>query len=294
MEDKILVSNIQRFSVDDGPGIRTTVFLKGCSVRCPWCANPENLSIYNQLWFDEKKCICNSSECRLNKNCNRKFAEKLKGSRIQSFENYCPIYSLSPVAKEYTEDELYQIIISDIAYWRDSIGGVTFSGGEALLQIDKMENLLEKLKRKGVNIIFETALFVDLKNVNMMLKYADCVYIDMKIADSIECEKIIGGEYMKYYENLMKIEESNIEYIIRIPCIKPYTFNNDNMKKIIEILELITPNKVQIFSCHSIGENKYKMCGYEPIIIETVSNEELGIFKKKIEKIGKKVEVLRI
>ena len=154
---KVIISDIQRFCLHDGPGIRTTVFLKGCSLRCPWCCNPETINFEIE----------------------------------ETNENYKYGY-------EIDLEDLEKEILKDIKYYENG-GGVTFSGGECLLQFDKLEPLLKSLKNQGVNICIETSLTVPEKYVDIAIKYVDEFIIDIKILDEL-CEEKINGN-IKLYKN---------------------------------------------------------------------------------------------
>ena len=166
------ITNIQHFSLHDGPGIRTTVFLKGCNLKCPWCANPE----------------CISSE-------------------IQGEFGYD-----IPLAKLENE------IIKDEPFYKTG-GGVTFSGGEPLLQINNLEPLLNSLKNKNINICFETALFVPEKYLKIAKKYCDEFIVDIKMIDSITCMEVIGGKISQFLNNPV-IQILNIYYSLMIKKVK--------------------------------------------------------------------------
>ena len=160
-ENKILITNIQRFSLHDGPGIRTSVFLKGCNIHCPWCSNPENLSCQIQAY--------------------------LKNGQKGIFGKYLTI------------KELYTEIMKDKVFYLGNLsrfnimrsndiellpGGVTFSGGECLIQIQSLEPLLRQLNTEHIHITIETSLFIPERNLNIAIKYIDFFYIDIKIMDS--------------------------------------------------------------------------------------------------------------
>lgn len=140
----MIITNIQRFSLHDGPGIRTTVFMKGCSLRCPWCSNPENLNSFQEYYIKDGQ----------------------KG-----------IYG-----KDYTVAEVFNEVMKDKNFY-DCNGGVTFSGGEALLQAEKILPLLQKFKDEGITTAIETCLFVPTKNIELVVPFIDFFYVDMKIMD---------------------------------------------------------------------------------------------------------------
>jgi len=151
----VRITNIQHFSLHDGPGIRTTVFLKGCNLKCPWCANPECIS-----------------------------------SKIQGEFGY-----------DISLEKLEQEIVKDKPFYETG-GGVTFSGGEPLLQINDLEPLLKSLKNKNINICFETALFVPEKYLKIAKKYSDEFIVDIKMINHENCKKVIGGKIDQYLNNI--------------------------------------------------------------------------------------------
>jgi pyruvate formate lyase activating enzyme len=218
MKEDIVVTNIQRFSLSDGPGIRTTVFFKGCSLRCPWCANPENIN------FEIEE-----------------YTEKEKG-----------IYGY-----KITEDEIYKIINKDINYY-NGVGGVTFSGGEPLFQVIKIENLLKRLKKEKINICFETSLFVAKKYLELAIKYADEFIIDVKILNKEKCKKIINGDLEQYKDNIKllfsKVNKKNITF--RIPTSYEYVLDKKLVQLYVDFVKEYTPSKIEIFKLHHLGDKK--------------------------------------
>ena len=189
---KVIVSNIQRFCLHDGPGIRTTVFFKGCNLRCPWCSNPENINF--------------------------------------NIEEYNYNNQKGKYGKEYSLDELESEILKDKDYY-DTNGGVTFSGGEPLLQFKNIEPLLKKLKEDKINICVETALTVPKEFINIALKYVDEFIIDIKIIDSTS-DKINGNPSL-YLDNVKEVYSKNKNIIFRIPLVYDYTYTESNINKII-------------------------------------------------------------
>ena len=194
---KVIVSNIQRFCLHDGPGIRTTVFFKGCNLRCPWCSNPENIS------FDIEEYNYNNQ----------------KGE----------------YGKEYTLDELKKEILKDKNYYEND-GGVTFSGGEPLFQMKNIEELLNELKKEKINICIETALTVPKELVRIALKYVDEFIIDIKILDDTSKDKINGNPEL-FLDNLEEVFKNKKNVKFRIPLVHDYTYTEKNINKIIEVLK---------------------------------------------------------
>lgn len=267
--NKILITNIQRFSLHDGPGIRTTVFFKGCSLRCPWCSNPENLLNFPQAYIRDGR----------------------KG-----------IYGFY-----YTVDELYNEILKDkifyegmlIDYRIDSFdqidklpGGVTFSGGECLLQMDELKELLQKLQNEHLHMTVETCLFVPESNLDIALKYFDFFYVDVKILSREKCQKIEKGNLNLYLNNLKKLfswvdeEGKHKPVVIRIPVIGGYTDDKKNRLAVCELVKMYKSEilKIELIKEHDLGKIKYKSLGME-MSYSGVDDELMELYKSEIEDI---------
>lgn len=253
---KVRVTNIQRFSLQDGPGIRTTVFLKGCSIQCPWCANPENIEYKLQEYNDGK--------------------DEVFGYDIE----------LEDLEKEILKDEKYYVLNN---------GGVTFSGGEPLLQFDKLEELLKRLKTKNINICIETALYVPQNLLEIALKYVDEFIVDVKILDKEQCKKMLNGDIEIYYKNIETLFKSNKNILLRIPVTKEYTLDENNKPKILELLKMYKPEKVEIFKLHKLAKKKYTVLNKEMKEFEEVQDKEMESFLNEIKQLGiKNVEICKI
>lgn len=266
MNDKALVTNIQRFSLHDGPGLRTTVFLKGCSIHCPWCANPENLLPHVEEYLKDGK----------------------KG-----------IYG-----KYMTCDEIYREIIKDRVFYAQSDksielgiqrGGVTFSGGEPLLQFDVLEPLLVILKNENIHICVETCLFVPEDKLSIALKYVDLFYVDIKILDEKQCRKILGGNLKQYLSSLNCLFGAEKLVVFRIPIIGAFTDSEGNLEKIIRLIQFYSPQKVEIIKEHNLGNSKYASLNMIPLTLDKVTHEEMDRIKDKIlNTTGVDVEICQI
>lgn len=250
---KVRVTNIQRFSLHDGPGIRTTVFLKGCGLKCPWCSNPENINYEIEKYYN-----------------NESKEEGRFGFDIE----------LSELEKEILKDE---------KYYKLNNGGVTFSGGESLLQFDKLEPLLNSLNKKNINICIESSLFVSQKKLGIAVKYVDEFIIDIKILDKEVCNKILKGNINTYYENIeylfKNVEKKKIKF--RIPVTKEFTLSKSNLEYLVEFLKKYRPNDIEIFKIHQLGKKKYEALGKKINNYEEVTDEEI----KKIIDLIEKLEI---
>lgn len=255
---KVRVTNIQRFSLHDGPGIRTTVFLKGCNLKCPWCANPENID------FEKTKFV--------NENTN---------------EN-------GFFGRDIYVNELYEEIIKDRKYYTLNNGGVTFSGGEPLLQIKALEPLLAKLKKENINMCVETALHVPSDLVNIATNYIDEFIVDMKILDFVECKEVLNGDVQLYLRNLEILTLNHNIDIFRIPLVAEYTLKDKNIELIVELLKRFKAKKVEIFKVHGLAESKYKAIGKEFVRFANVDDDMVNRVFNKIREIGVDVEIIKL
>ena len=253
---KVRVTNIQRFSLHDGPGIRTTVFLKGCNLHCPWCANPENIDYEITKYHNDSE-------------------EGTFGYDIEL-------------------DDLLTELLKDKDYYKINNGGVTFSGGEPLLQFKTLEPLLKKLKELKINIAIETALQVPTELVQIALKYIDKFIIDMKILDPEENKRIIGGNTDLYKNNIKLVQSTKKIDLIRIPLSNEYTLKENNINIVLDFLKEVNPLKVEIFKIHNLAESKYKLLERELPIFSKVDDKEVNKVYNRIKELGLDVEIIKI
>lgn len=255
--NKILATNIQRFSLHDGPGIRTTVFLKGCSLRCPWCSNPENLNPYPEPYIKDGR-------------------EGVYG-------------------KEYTPDKILTEVMKDKNFYEPD-GGVTFSGGEALLQAEAILPVIKKIQEAGITTAVETCLFVPIENLEVLIPYIDFFYVDIKIMDEVRCREKIKGNLNLYKQNLDMLCRSK-EITVRIPVIGGYTDDVENRKLVIEEIKRHESSivKIEMLKEHNLGKSKYISLGLEPPEFYGVSDELMEQYKKEIEEaVDIPVEICKI
>lgn len=256
LEDELIVSNIQRFSLHDGPGIRTTVFLKGCNLHCPWCSNPENI--------------------------------------FPSPQTYIKDGNTGIYGKRITLSEIYSEVIKDKIYY-DEDGGITFSGGEPLLFTDKLEPLFKKLKEENYHLCVETALFINSEKLDIALNYIDDFIVDAKIFDENICCEVLGGDISKYLSNLIKLSKIK-KIVLRIPLISPYTTSDININEIITFLKTnnITPKKIELIKGHKLGQSKYNSLSMLMCDVPDLSEQELVKIQSKFLGSGFIAEICKI
>ncbi len=250
------IFDIIRNSFVDGPGVRTTVFLKGCNLKCKWCHNPESQNGNSQMMFYKNKCTgCGKCKevCHFDlKDCD--FCGKC--------ELYCPNDARKICGKEMTSEEVLKEVIKDKAFYDTSGGGVTFSGGECMLQIDFLAEILKKCKENGIHTAVDTAGNVKWESFEKIMPYTDMFLYDVKLATDELHKKWTGVSNILILENLKHLSnEFAGEIIIRIPVIGGVNDNATEMQKIVDILKDIRYKEVELLPYHKMGEHKYEALG---------------------------------
>jgi pyruvate formate lyase activating enzyme len=262
-----IIFNIQRFSIQDGPGIRTTVFIKGCPLRCLWCSNPESQNAFLELGHRNslcKKCGKCVEVCKVG-------AISVGDEGIKIDRKTCTVCgkcvevckpeALKFYGKEMTVDEVFKEVERDSPFYDNSGGGVTISGGEPLSQPDYVGALLKKCQLAGIHTCIETCGYVDDPDVwKKVLPYLDLVLIDIKLYDSTAHKRATGKPNEKILNSIKIVAESGVPAIIRIPVIPGINDSEENMKNTaLYIKSLNTLNKVELLPYHRFGESKYAM-----------------------------------
>lgn len=256
---ELYISNIQRFCLQDGPGIRTTIFLKGCSLHCPWCSNPECISVGIETNLEQEK---------------------------KEFEIYGQKMNLA---------HLYEEVKKDYMFFEEG-GGITFSGGEALLRMTELEPVLQKLQKDSVHLCVETSLFVPEEKLTLALKYFDFFIVDMKILDERQCLHLLGGDISQYISNMRILQNSKKKYILRIPLIIPFTTREENIDAICSFIkrENLSPLKIELLAGHNLAKKKYETLKKEMYICPEIKEKESLKLQKKFESLGLTVELCKI
>lgn len=302
----LVVTNIQRSSFYDGPGIRTTVFLKGCQLDCPWCCNPECKSFSPQFYFKKEKCLrekkIHCDECvkdspfKLGK-LKDIVTEQIDYSKIPVYKDWvlrCPTQAIGIYGEIFEVDELVKLLKKDKHFYNGSGGGVTFSGGEPLLQAKELVKCLKELKKEGIHTCIETSLFCPSVSLDLVKELVDLFIVDIKILDPKECQKHLKGNLGIYLKNVEKIVNSKKNYFFRFPAVKPFTFNKTNIELLYLFLERWRPNKIEIFSIHNLGIEKYKSLGIEPLYFKKTTSRELNLLRKKLLSLKLQIDILTL
>ncbi|BCL50509.1 TPA: [formate-C-acetyltransferase]-activating enzyme [Citrobacter koseri] len=240
-DDVARIFNIQRYSLNDGQGIRTVVFFKGCPHTCPWCANPESISPRIETVRRESKCLHCSP-------CLRDADE-------------CPSGAFERIGRDITLDELEREVMKDELFFRTSDGGVTLSGGEVLMQAAFATRFLQRLRRFGISCAIETAGDAPASRLLPLAKACDEVLFDLKIMEPRQAHEVVKMNLPRVLDNLRLLVNEGITVIPRLPLIPGYTLNVENMQRALAVLLSSGINQVHLLPFHQYGEAKYRLLG---------------------------------
>ena len=257
-----IIFNIQHYSIHDGPGIRTSVFFKGCPMNCWWCHNPESQNPSIEEFY--------------NSNSN----ERLKAKQI--------------IGKKITIDELYDEIVKDRIFYDESGGGVTFSGGEPLMQSEFLMSILKKCKENGIHTALDTSGFSSEKKFNSIIDLVDLFLYDVKFIDDDLHKKFTGVSNKLIIKNLKILSKSKKEVFIRIPIISKITDTKENIIQIMNFLkEIDTPKNISLLAYHKIAESKYERfnLNYKLKKNKPPSKERLNEIRENFSKNGFNVTI---
>lgn len=250
------IFNIERGSYVDGPGIRTTVFFKGCNLRCAWCHNPESQSNEAEMMFYQNKCIgCGT--------CKKKCPHALTSCTLcGACTQYCPGGAREICGKTYTVDEILCEILKDRVYYEAAGGGVTFSGGECMLQIDFLSALLKRCKANGIHTAVDTAGHVPYEYFERVMEDTDLFLYDVKCLNTEKHKEYTGVGNERILDNLKKLLVSGKDVWVRIPIISEVNDTETEMQEIRQFFDTYgTPRKVELLPYHAMGEHKYTAIG---------------------------------
>ena len=279
---KGIVFDIQRFCVNDGPGIRTTVFLKGCMLDCLWCHNPESKSPKPILMLNDNKCI-GCLECRTI--CqNHKFSkdnihliDREKCNLCGECVNKC-VGALDICGKEMTINDIILIVLKDLQFYNNSGGGLTISGGEPLMQHEFIKELLKKAKENNLNTAIETCGYAKWDSILELVPYVDTFLWDVKETNDELHKKYTRVSNKLILENLYKLNKTEAKIILRCPIIPGYNDREDHFEAIGRMAnELENVLEVHIEPYHPLGKDKCKQIGEEYLLGDLSFSDEKTI-----------------
>jgi pyruvate formate lyase activating enzyme len=295
-----MVFNIMRYSVNDGPGIRTTVFLKGCPLRCRWCHNPESISPRQEIAYKQDRCL-KCGDClgacphgaivpldgyfiTLRKRCHQ------CGTCVE----VCVSDARELVGKEMTVAQVMKEVEKDIVFYNESGGGVTFSGGEPLLQSDFLLELLKACKENGIHTAIDTTGLAAPEMLETVSGYTDLFLYDLKILNDAKHVEFTGASNVPILSNLQLLVLEGREVVIRVPIIPGF---NDNLVDIKEMGQFVASlggvREIDLLPFHEIGRSKYERLGIECTMPELnpPSEQKLNQIADELSRFGMPVRI---
>ena len=270
-----LVFNIQKFSLHDGSGIRTLVFLKGCPLRCIWCSNPEGQTCAPQLAYDERKCIGRDAcEDACRRACDDDAIEARDDGKVTVLGDrctacgecvlVCPSQALERLGDSLTVDEVLAVVERDGAFYTRSGGGLTLSGGEPLTQPDFAARLLAEAQSRGIDTAVETSGYAHWSDVERVCRHANQVFFDVKAMDCDKHREGTGVENVRILENLRRLCETfpGLSVVVRTPVIPGFNDTPEEIRAIASFVgELPRGVRYELLRYHRFGEAKYHELG---------------------------------
>lgn len=263
-----MVFNIMRFSVNDGPGIRTTVFLKGCPLACPWCHNPESIERDKEVVLRSDRCLV-CGECvdvcaqhAITRVDGQVTTDRALCTRCGDCVSHCYADARELVGKEWTTGEVMEEILRDTVFFDQSGGGVTFSGGEPFLQHEFLEDLLRACRQRGIHTAVDTTGYTSVSILERIAPLVDLFLYDLKMLDDARHKEHTGVSNRPIRENLTRLVQWRKKVIVRIPLVPGVNDDERNIRSSGEWLaSLGAIHEVHVLPYHATGTEKYSRLG---------------------------------
>ena len=294
------IFNIMKYSIHDGPGIRTTVFFKGCPLNCQWCHNPESQGFGQELMYRPDRCVgCGQCLEICPNGATISAEEKLGFLRDKCLVcgkccTVCHAGVRELVAKTMSVSEVMSEIEKDLIFYDESGGGVTFSGGEALMQPEFLLEILKSCRKKEIHTVVETCGFVGLDTLKSISEYVDLFLYDIKLMDSEKHQVLTGVPNELIFSNLRWLAEHQAKVIVRLAIIPGINDDEENIRLTGELVESLKQvNEIHCLPYHKAGVDKYERLGLMYLLpdLQSPDNKSMGEIASKLERFGLKVKV---
>lgn len=294
------IMNIQKYSIHDGPGIRTTVFFKGCPLSCWWCHNPESQNVKHEIMFFQERCIkcgvcikrCPESAIKVTD--QYPIIDKNKCVICGKCTDFCAKNAREYVGKDMTAQELMKEIIKDEVFYDESGGGVTFSGGEPLIYLDFLDEVLKKCKARGIHTAVDTSGYAPWESIEKIVDKVDLFLFDIKHMNNEKHKKYMNVENVGILENLRKLSSRGSNIFIRMPIIVGVNDDDDeHIHQAIKFISNLNVIQVNLLPYHKMGMDKYRRLkmDYKLSGEEKPSDEKIGEIADKFKKAGIKIKI---
>lgn len=295
------IFDIKRFAIHDGPGIRTTIFFKGCTLRCLWCHNPEGIEKRHEIMFRPERCAESCRDCV--SRCPQKAIAKNDGvidiDRTRCdlcgvCGEACVYEAVELVGRDVTVQEILDKVEKDRLFYDESGGGVTLSGGEPSVQHKFLLELLDELNSRDIHTAVDTSGYVPYENLERISKKADLLLYDIKVMDEDKHKLFTGESNAVILENLRKLSADGKEIIIRMPVLKGLNDNEENIQHLAEfLLSCKNIKRINLLPYHKGAEGKLKRLMKKSSLLDfqAPTEKRLDEIKKKLSTHGFKVKI---